>query len=58
MNGKDLFIGLGDISQKYYEKAEMETIAPAVTRRPLRRPILIAAIIAAMLLLVAVSTPH
>lgn len=51
MNGKDLFIGLGDISQKYYEKAEMETIAPAVTRRPLRRPILIAAIIAAMLLL-------
>ena len=52
MNGKDLFIGLGDISQKYYEKAEMETISPAVTHRPLRRPILIAAIIAAMLLLV------
>ena len=52
MNGKDLFIGLGDISQKYYEKAEMETISPAVTRRPLRKPVLIAAIIAAMLLLV------
>lgn len=52
MNGKDLLIGLGDISQKYYEKAEMETISPAVTRKPLRRPILIAAIIAAMLLLV------
>ena len=56
MNGKDLFIGLGDISQKYYEKAEMETISPAVTRKPLHKPVLIAAIIALLMLLVGCVT--
>ena len=58
MNGKDLFIGLGDIGQKYYEKAEIETISPAVTRRPLRRPILIAAVIALAAVLVGCSVVY
>ena len=56
MNGKDLLIGLGGIGPKYYEKAETETISPAVTRRPLRKPILIAAIIALLMLLVGCVT--
>ena len=44
MTGKDLFIALGDISQKYYDEAENDT---AVRRfKSIRRPLLIAAAIA------------
>lgn len=50
MTGKDLFIALGDISQKYYDEAENDT---AVRRfKSIRRPLLIAAAIAMALLLV------
>ena len=31
MNGKDLLIGFGDISQKYYAEAENEGFAPLET---------------------------
>lgn len=50
MTGKDLFVALGDISQKYYDEAENDT---AVRRfKSIRRPLLIAAAIAMALLLV------
>ena len=52
MNGKDLLIGLGSISPKYYDEAENDTIASETRHRPLRRPLLIAAIIALTALLV------
>lgn len=52
MTGKDLFIALGDISPKYYDEAEDDTIASSQGHKPLRRPLLIAAVIAALLLLV------
>lgn len=61
MNGKDLFLGLNYISRKYIEEAERDTISDAMrasggkyeekTGRPLRRPLLIAAIVALMLVL-------
>lgn len=56
MNGKDLLIGLGDISQKYYEEAENETISTG--HRTLRRPLLIAAIVALMLLLMGCAVVY
>lgn len=52
MTGKDLFIGLGNISQKYYDEAENDTIASSQGHKSLRRPLLIAAVIALTLLLV------
>ena len=52
MTGKDLFIALGSISPKYYEEAENDTIASLRGHKSLRRPLLIAAVIAALLLLV------
>lgn len=52
MTGKDLFIALGNISQKYYDEAENDTIASSQGHKSLRRPLLIAAVIAALLLLV------
>lgn len=51
MTGKDLFIALGSISPKYYEEAENDTIASLRGHKSLRRPLLIAAVIAALLLL-------
>lgn len=51
MTGKDLFIALGDISQKYYDEAENDTMAPAQSRKMIRRPLLVAAVIALTLLL-------
>ena len=50
MNGKNLFLGLNYIDRKFIEEAETDTI-PA-KRLSVRRPLLIAAIIALMLLLV------
>ena len=52
MTGKDLFIALGNISQKYYDEAENDTITSSQGHNSLRRPLLIAAVIAALLLLV------
>lgn len=52
MTGKDLFIALGNISPKYYDEAENDTIATSQRHKSLRRPLLIAALIAALLLLV------
>jgi len=56
MTGKDLLIGLGDISQNYYEEAETGTIISP--RKPLRRPLLVAAIIALALLLVGCAVVY
>ena len=49
MNGKDLLTELGNIHEKYYMEAENDTL-PASPR--IRRPLLLAALIALMLLLV------
>ncbi len=51
MTGKDLLMELGNISRKYYEEAENDTIASAQGHKPLRKPLLIAAVIALTLLL-------
>ena len=52
MNGKDLLIDLSNISHKYYEEAENDTITQVRAHRTFRRPLLAAAIIALILLLV------
>ena len=52
MNGKDLLMGLGNISPKYYDEAENDTITEVRTHRTFRRPLLVAAIIALTALLV------
>ena len=49
MNGKDLFLGLNYIDKQYIEEAELEDLPRRAT---LRRPMLVAAIVALMLLLV------
>lgn len=57
MNGKDLLIGLGYIGVQYFEEAETGTIA-APGRKWFRRPLLAAAIIALMLLLVGCAVVY
>lgn len=52
MTGKDLLIGIGNISHKYYDEAENDVIAAPQSPRVLRRPLLVAAIVALTLLLV------
>ena len=60
MNGKDIFLGLKYVGDDLIEKAEYgefhtkaeETEKKANTRKLIRRPFLVAAIIAMMLLLV------
>ena len=52
MNGKDLLIGFGNISHKYYDEAENDTLVSEARHRTLRRPLLVAAIIALTSLLV------
>ena len=52
MNGKDLLIGLGSISPKYYDEAESDTILASTNYKTLRKPLLIAAIIGLLLLFV------
>ena len=49
MNGKDLFLGLNYIDKQYIEEAELEDLPRRAT---LRRPMLVAAIVALTLLLV------
>jgi len=58
MTGKDLLIVLGDISHKYYNEAEMETVAAVSTRKSIRRSMLIAAVIALTLLLVGCAVGY
>ncbi len=58
MTGKDLFIALGNISPKYYDEAENDTIAPSQGHKSLRRPLLIAAVIALTLLLVGCAVVY
>ena len=58
MNGKDLLIGLGNISHKYYEEAENDTIVSETKRKTLRRPFLLAALIALMALLVGCAVVY
>ena len=52
MNGKNLLIGMGNINHKYYEEAENDNITEVKRHRTFRRPLLVAAIIALLLLLV------
>ena len=59
MKGKDIFIGLSYIDAKYIDEAEKATLreeAPKVKR--LRRPLLIAAVIALMLVLVGCAVVY
>ena len=58
MTGKDLFIALGNISPKYYDEAENDTIASSQGHKSLRRPLLIAAVIALTLLLVGCAVAY
>jgi len=51
MNGRDILIGLGDIGMRYYAEAE-QNVAPARNHRTVRRPLLVAAVIALTVLLV------
>ena len=60
MNGKELFLGLSYINRKFIDEAEHDTVsnhggrerAGASTVRGLRRPLLVAALAALLLLLV------
>lgn len=52
MNGKDLLIGMGSISPKYYDEAENDTIVSETRHMSFKRPLLVAAIIALTALLV------
>ena len=52
MNGKDLLVGIGNISQKYYEEAENGTLLAGAKHNPFRKPLLIAAIIGLLMLLI------
>lgn len=59
MNGKDLLISLGNINPRYYEEAENGTVSPQKEKhRSLRRPLLVAAIVALMLLLVGCAVVY
>ena len=52
MSGKDLLIDLGNISHKYYEEAEKGNISATAKYKTFRKPLLIAAIIGLLMLLI------
>lgn len=58
MTGKDLLIGIGNISHRYYDEAENDYISQPQTHRTLRRPLLVAAIIALTMLLVGCAVAY
>lgn len=58
MTGKDLMIGLSDISPKYYKELETASIEATTKHRTLRRPLLIAAVISLLLLLVGCAVVY
>ena len=55
MKGKDLFLGLSYIDKQYIEEAELEDLP---RRKTLRRPLLVAAIVALTLLLVGCAAVY
>ncbi len=58
MTGKELLIGLGEINHKYYEEAERDALVPNVGRGSLRKPLLVAALVALTLLLVGCAAVY
>lgn len=46
MNGKDLLVGLGNISHKYYEEAETATLSVPKSRKSMHKALQIAAVVA------------
>jgi len=60
MNGKDILVGLGYIHSSFFEEAETEGLSsPSAARsNPLRRPLLVAAIVALTLLLVGCAVVY
>lgn len=58
MTGKDLLIVLGDISLRYYDEAEYDTLDSIGKPKLLRRPLLVAAVVALMLLLVGCAAVY
>ena len=59
MNGQEIFLGLSYISRKYIEEAETETISGSTNKaHRIRRPFLLAAVIALLLLLVGCAAVY
>ena len=59
MNGQEIFLGLSYISRKYIEEAETETVSGGAGRaHRIRRPFLLAAVIALLLLLVGCAAVY
>ena len=59
MKGKDIFIGLSYIDAKYIDEAEKATLREEAPKgKRLRRPLLIAAVIALMLVLVGCAVVY
>ena len=59
MNGQEIFLGLSYISRKYIEEAETETISGGTGKaHRIRRPFLLAAVIAPLLLLVGCAAVY
>ena len=56
MTGKELLLYLGDIDPKFYEEAENRT--PISRHRTLRRPLLVAALIALTVMLVGCAVAY
>ncbi len=59
MNGQEIFLGLSYISRKYIEEAETETVSGGAGKaHRIRRPFLLAAVIALLLLLVGCAVVY
>ncbi len=59
MNGQEIFLGLSYISRKYIEEAETETVSGGRGKaHRIRRPFLLAAVIALLLLLVGCAAVY
>ena len=59
MNGQEIFLGLSYISRKYIEEAETETVSGGAGKaHRIRRPFLLAAMIALLLLLVGCAAVY
>ena len=59
MNGQEIFLGLSYISRKYIEEAETETVSGGAGKvHRIRRPFLLAAVIALLLLLVGCAAVY
>ena len=59
MNGQEIFLGLSYISRKYIEEAETETVSGGTSKaHRIRRPFLLAAVIALALLLVGCAVVY